>query len=78
MADKVRDISEEVSDRWKDTYRDAELNVRKLRIAAEEGLHHTRKRIKSRPIAALSVAASGGFLLGGLVGMLTGRRRRWL
>jgi len=77
ITDKVRDISEAVSDRCKDTYRDAELNVRKLRIAAEEGVHHTRKRIKSGPIAAVVVAASGGLLLGGLVGRLTGRRRSW-
>lgn len=77
IADKVRDISEAVSDRCKDTYREAERNVRKLRIAAEEGVHHTRKNIKSRPIAAVALAASSGFLLGGLVGRLTGRRRRW-
>src|SRR5262249_51957079 len=77
ITDKVRDISAAVSDRWRDTYRDAELNARKLRIAAEGGVHHTRKRIKSRPIAAVAVAASGGFLLSSLVGRLTGRRRRW-
>ena len=77
ISDKVRDISEAVSGRCKDTYHDAERNVRKLRIATEEGVDHTRKRIKSGPIAAVVVAASGGLLLGGLVGRLTGRRRSW-
>jgi ElaB/YqjD/DUF883 family membrane-anchored ribosome-binding protein len=77
VADKVRDISEAVSEHCKNTYRDAERNVRKLRIAAEEGAHDTRKKIKSHPLAAVAMAASGAFLLGGIVGRLTGRRRRW-
>lgn len=77
IADKVRDISEAVSEQCKDTYREAERNLRKLRIAAEEGAHDTRKKIKSHPLAAVAVAASTAFLLGGVLGRLTGRRRRW-
>lgn len=77
LADTVRDISEAVSQQCKDTYRDAERNLRKLRIAAEEGAHDTRKKIKSHPLAAVAVAASAAFLIGGILGRLTGRRRRW-
>jgi ElaB/YqjD/DUF883 family membrane-anchored ribosome-binding protein len=74
IAEKVRDISEAVSEQCKSTYRDAERNVRKLRIAAEEGVHDTRKQIKSHPLAAVAMVASGAFLLGGLIGRLTTRR----
>jgi len=77
LADTVRDISEAVSKQCKDTYREAERNIRKLRIVAEEGAHDTRKRIKSHPLAAVALAASAAFLLGGVIGRLTGRRRRW-
>jgi ElaB/YqjD/DUF883 family membrane-anchored ribosome-binding protein len=77
IAEKVRDISEAMSEQCKDTYRETERNLRKLRIAAEEGVHDTRKKIKSHPLAAVAVAASAAFLLGGVVGRLTGRRRRW-
>jgi len=72
IADKARDLSERV----KDTYRDAERGVRKLRIATEEGIHDTRRQIKSRPFAAMAVVAAGAFFLGGLAGRFTSRRRR--
>lgn len=65
-----------VADRCKDTYRDAERGVRKLRIAGEEGIVHTRRRIKSHPLAAVAMAASGAFLLGGILGRMERRRRR--
>lgn len=77
IADKVRDISDAVSKHYKSTYRDAERNVRKLRIAAEEGVHDTRKQIKSHPLASVAIVASGAFFLGSLIGRLTSRRRRW-
>ncbi|HEY7405348.1 MAG TPA: hypothetical protein VIB39_17610 [Candidatus Angelobacter sp.] len=77
IADTVRDISDAVAKQCKSSYRDAGRNVRKLRVVAEEGVHDTRKRIKSHPIAALAVAASAGLFLGGLLGRITARRRRW-
>ena len=77
IADTVRDISGVLSKQCKDTYRDAGRNMRKLRVVAEEGVHDTRRQIKSHPIAALAVAASAGFFLGGVLGRLTRRRRRW-
>jgi ElaB/YqjD/DUF883 family membrane-anchored ribosome-binding protein len=76
IASRLRDISETVADNWKDTYRDAGRGVRKLRIAGEEGVHHTRRRIKSHPLAAVALAASAAFLLGSLAGWKT-RRRGW-
>jgi ElaB/YqjD/DUF883 family membrane-anchored ribosome-binding protein len=77
IADSVRDMSEVLSEQCKSAYRDAGRNMRKLRVVAEGGVHDTRKQIKSHPIAALAVAASAGFFLGGLLGGLTRRRRRW-
>ena len=76
IASRLRDLSGAVADQCKDTYRDAELGVRKLRIAGEEGIHHTRRRIKSHPLAAVALAASAAFLLGGIAGRKT-RRRGW-
>jgi len=76
IASRLKDLSGTVTDQWKDTYRDAELGVRKLRIAGAEGLHHTRRRIRSHPLAAVGLVASAAFLLGGLAGRKT-RRRGW-
>ena len=77
IADRVRDISDVLSKQCKDSYRDAERNIRKLRVVTEEGVHDTRKRIKSHPLAALAVTASAAFLLGSVVGRSISRRRRW-
>src|SRR5262249_14875730 len=54
-AGKLFEISEEFAARCKDSYRDAERGVRKLRIAAEESVDHTRRQIKSHPIAAVAL-----------------------
>jgi ElaB/YqjD/DUF883 family membrane-anchored ribosome-binding protein len=76
ITNRLRDLSEAVADRCKDTYHDAGRGVRKLRIAGEEGIHHTRRHIKHHPLAAVAVAASSAFLLGGLAGWMSGRGRR--
>jgi hypothetical protein len=47
-----------------------------LRIAGAAGILHTRRRIKSHPLAAVGLVASAAFLLGGLAGLKT-RRRGW-
>jgi ElaB/YqjD/DUF883 family membrane-anchored ribosome-binding protein len=75
-ADKLLDISEAISERCLDGYRDAERSVRRLRIAAEERVDDTRRQIKAHPLAAVALVASGGFLLGGLLGRRTNRRGR--
>ena len=75
-ADRLRDISGVLADRCLDTYRDAERGVRRLRIAAEEGVDDTRRQIKAHPFAAVALVASGAFLLGGLIGRKTHRRGR--
>lgn len=77
IADAVRDISEAVSKQCKTTYRDAGRNARKLRVVAEEGVHDTRKKIKSHPLASIAVTASAAFFLGSIVGRSIGRRHRW-
>jgi ElaB/YqjD/DUF883 family membrane-anchored ribosome-binding protein len=74
IAEKVRDISKAVTKHCQNTYRDAERNVRKLKVAADEGVHDTRKQIRLHPLAAVAMAASGAFFLGGLIGRLTSRR----
>ncbi len=76
-ADKLLDISEAIATRCRDGYRDAERGIRRLRIAAEEGVDQTRRRIKAHPFAALALVASGAFFLGGLVGRRT-NRHGWL
>lgn len=75
-ADKLRDISEAITGRCLDGYRDAERGVRRLRIAAEEGVDDTRRRIKAHPLRTVALVASGAFLLGGLFGRRTHRRGR--
>jgi ElaB/YqjD/DUF883 family membrane-anchored ribosome-binding protein len=75
-ADRLRDISAAIADRCLDSYRDAERGVRRLRIAAEEGVDDTRRQIKAHPLAAVVMVASGAFVLGGLVGRRTHRRGR--
>jgi ElaB/YqjD/DUF883 family membrane-anchored ribosome-binding protein len=70
IADRAKDLRERV----KDTYREAERGVRKLRIATEEGIHDTRRQIKSHPLAAMGMVAAGAFFLGGLVGRFRSRR----
>jgi ElaB/YqjD/DUF883 family membrane-anchored ribosome-binding protein len=75
-TDRLRDISAAIADRCLDSYRDAERGVRRLRIAAEEGVDDTRRQIKAHPLAAVALVASGAFVLGGLVGRRTHRRGR--
>jgi len=67
---RLRVLSEGISDSCRDTYRDTERGVRKLRVAAEEGIHDTRRQIKCHPLASIAVVASGAFLLGGLAAKL--------
>jgi hypothetical protein len=76
IASRLKVLSGTVTDQWKDTYRDAEIGVRKLRIAGAAGILHTRRRIKSHPLAAVGFVASAAFLLGGLAGRKM-RRRGW-
>jgi hypothetical protein len=76
IAHRLRDLSETAADHWKDTYSDAERGVRKLRIAGEEGIGRTRRHIKHHPLAAVALAASSAFLLGGIAGWKSGRGRR--
>lgn len=73
-AGRLFEISEEFAARCRDSYRDAERGVRRLRIAAEEGVDHTRRQIKAHPLATAALVAGGAFLLGSLVSKRKGRR----
>jgi hypothetical protein len=71
---RLFEISEEFAARCRDSYRDAERGVRRLRIAAEEGVDHTRRQIKAHPLATAALVAGGAFLLGSLLGGRKSRR----
>ncbi len=76
IAEKARDVSTRVKDRWTDTYRDVERGVRRAKLAAEEGVDDTRRKIKERPIATVAAVGGGAFAVGLLAGWIAGRKRR--
>jgi ElaB/YqjD/DUF883 family membrane-anchored ribosome-binding protein len=73
-AGKLFEISEDFAARCRDSYHDAERGVRRLRIAAEESVDHTRRQIKAHPLATVALVGAGAFLIGGIVGRRNGRR----
>ncbi|HMF89292.1 MAG TPA: hypothetical protein VKL40_01525 [Candidatus Angelobacter sp.] len=75
IADKAREISTRVKDRWNDTYRDVERAARRAKLAAEEGVDDVRRGIKGHPIATVAAVAGGAFALGLLTGWIVGNRR---
>jgi hypothetical protein len=76
IAEKVKDFSDNVRERCKDAYRDAERGARRMKIAAESGIDETRQQIKSRPLTAMAVVASGAFIAGAILGFFGGRSAR--
>jgi ElaB/YqjD/DUF883 family membrane-anchored ribosome-binding protein len=76
IAEKARDVSARVKDRWTDTYRDVERGVRRAKLATEEGVDDARRKIKERPIATVAAVAGGAFAVGLLAGWIAGRKRR--
>jgi ElaB/YqjD/DUF883 family membrane-anchored ribosome-binding protein len=76
VAEKVSDLSNNVKERCKDAYRDAERGVRRMKIAAESGIDETRQQIKSRPLMAMAVVASGAFVAGVIAGFFGARSAR--
>jgi hypothetical protein len=77
IANNLLEFSGAFADQFKDRYHDTGRRVRRLRIAGEAGIALTRRRIKSHPLAAVGLVASGAFILGGLLGHRR-RRHRWL
>ena len=75
VAEKARNFSERVKDRWEDTRHDLNRGVHRAKEAVEDRIDDVRHEIKTHPFSAVMMTAAGAFLLGGLVGWLTGRRR---
>jgi ElaB/YqjD/DUF883 family membrane-anchored ribosome-binding protein len=76
IAEKARDLTEKVKERWDDTYHDIERSVRRAKVAAEEGVDEVRHQIKARPLTSVASVAAGAFALGLLAGILVGRKSR--
>lgn len=76
LSDVVRDFSDSVTNRWKETHDAAQRGAKKVKIATEEGVEGTREKIKSHPILFVTLAASGAFVLGCLAGWIAARDRR--
>lgn len=76
IADKARDLTGKVKERWDDTYHDIERSVRKARVAAEEGADEMRHKIKARPLTVVASVAAGAFAVGLLTGLLVGKRSK--
>jgi ElaB/YqjD/DUF883 family membrane-anchored ribosome-binding protein len=74
MADKARDITVRVRERWDDTYHDLERSVRRAQYAAEERIDDVRRGIKSRPLTVVVSVAAGFFAIGLVTGLLLGRK----
>lgn len=75
IAEKARDISAKVKERFDETYEDIERGVRRAKGAAEDSLEEARQQIKSRPLTVVAAVAAGAFGLGVLAGLIVGRRK---
>jgi hypothetical protein len=73
---KVRDFSDSVKERCKDTYEAAQRGVRRMRAATEKGIEETRHSFKSHPIRFITVIACAAFILGGATGWAVAKTRR--
>lgn len=69
IAEKLKDFSQGC----KDAYRDAERGARRMKIAAQDRIDEARQQIKSRPIAAAVVIASGALIAGAIIGLFSAR-----
>jgi hypothetical protein len=76
IAEKVRDFSDNVREGCKDAYRDAERGARRMKIAATDKIDEARQQIKSRPLTAIALVASGAFITGAIVGFFGARNAR--
>ncbi len=75
-AEKVRDFSDQVTDRWKNTREELERGARRIRAATKEELEEVRKRIRSHPLSLVTIVATGALVLGALGGWLVANSRR--
>jgi hypothetical protein len=76
IAEKLKDFSDSVKEGCRDAYRDAERGARKMKIAAVDRMDEARQQIKSRPLTAIAMVASGAFITGAIVGFFSARSAR--
>ena len=76
FTDKVKGLSDDVTDLWQTARADAGRSARRAKIAAAERIAETRHRIKSHPLSSVAIVASGAFLLGGLLGLIVAKNHR--
>lgn len=76
FSEAVKELSEDVGERWKGTRHDLHRRAKKIRIATEDGLDEARFRIKAHPLRVVATVASGAFLLGVITGLSASGRRR--
>lgn len=73
FADRAKDIGEDVRRGLDTAYNDARRGARRAQAAVDEQLAEGRRQVRRNPIAAISVFAAGGLMLGFLLGYLAGR-----
>lgn len=76
LSERVKEISGNVTERWKDTREDLERSARKIRIATEDKIEEARFRIKANPLTVVGAVAGGAFLLGIVTGWAASKNRR--
>lgn len=75
FSGRVKDVSDDLSERWQETRKDLERRARHIKDATEDEIDEARHRIKARPLTYVASFASGAFALGVLTGWMIGRRR---
>lgn len=75
FSGRVKELSDDISERWHDTRKDLERRARHIKDTTEDEIEEARHRIKGRPITYVASFAAGAFALGILTGWLIGRRR---
>jgi ElaB/YqjD/DUF883 family membrane-anchored ribosome-binding protein len=75
FSGKVKDVSGDIAERWKDTREDFERRARQIKTATQDRIDEARHHIKARPITYVAAFASGAFALGLLTGWIIGKKR---
>jgi ElaB/YqjD/DUF883 family membrane-anchored ribosome-binding protein len=76
ISERVKEFSENVTERWNDTRDDLQRRARKIKSATEDKMQEARYRIKANPLTVVAAVASGAFLLGVVTGWAASKNRR--